>query len=188
MIRIKMGQRGSTVGQAFGGQGHGAQAEVGGGENGVAHGRRDADNGRLPGPGGGNVLAVQEHDFDFGQVGEARDAVVGEARVGDLAVFKFNGLEQSAAQAHDEGAFDLVFEMVGIDHRAAIKGADGAEDLDDAALLVGQHFDAGGQVRAFLGADGQAEAAAGFAFGGAPAEGGGGGLQDVAQAGVAANF
>ena len=93
----------------------------------LADGGGDADDGGFARAGGRNVLSVNEHDFDFGQVGETGDAVVGEAGVGQSAVFKFDGLEKRAAQAHDHRAFHLVLQMIGVDDRAAVEGADGAE-------------------------------------------------------------
>src|SRR5205823_144879 len=68
----------------------------------------DADNGSFAGAGRGQILAIEQDDLDWGNVLEARHPVLRERAVEDLAVGEPNGFEEGAAQALDEGAFDLV--------------------------------------------------------------------------------
>ena len=86
-----------------------------------------------------------------------------------LPILELDGLEERTAQSHDHRAFDLVLEMVRIDDRAALEGADGADDLHAAAGAVDRDLGAGGDVAPFLGPARDADAVIGAGLA-APAE------------------
>ena len=75
-----------------------------------------------------------------------------------------DGLEEGAAQALDEGTFDLVAQAVWIDDGAALEPGNGTEYFYVRAIVVGGEFDGGCYVTAFFGAAGDAVAAAFFGF------------------------
>jgi len=75
---------------------------------------------RCSGPGGGNVLAVQQDRFDLRHILGPRHAM--EKCVFEIRPFsKLDGLEQCAAQALNHCPEHLVAQPVGIHNRAALK-------------------------------------------------------------------
>ena len=74
-------------------QGHRPESNIRGVEYRVADRRRDTDDRGLSRACRRDVLPVDQHHFDPGEVAEARDPVVGETGIGHHAVFKFDGLE-----------------------------------------------------------------------------------------------
>ena len=95
-------------------------------------------------------------------------------------ILELDGLEERTAEPHDHRPFDLVLEMVGVDDRAALEGADRADDLNAAAGAVDGHLGAGGDVAPFFGSGRDADPVIGCALL-APAERLGGGLEHGAQ-------
>ena len=160
----------------------GVQTGAGGVEDGVGDGGSYRHDRGFAGAGGGDVFAVEENGFDFGDVGEARDAIAGEAGVGDAAIFEFDGFEECAAESLNHGADDLIAEAVGIDDGATFEGFDQAHDADGAGSAIHGDFRAGGDVAAFFVSYGDAEALPFLRFLARPAEGFCRRLQDVAGA------
>src|SRR6266481_7693822 len=131
----------------------------GGVEDGVANGWGYGHDGGFAGAGGGDVFAIEEDGFDFGEVAEARDTVTGEARICDATVFEFDGFEERAAEALDVCTDDLIAQAVGIDDGAAFEGGDQTHDADAAGIGVDRDLRAGSDVTSLLVSPGDAEAA-----------------------------
>ena len=122
--------RGSgSNGVVFRRQRHVPQASSGCGENGVSDRRGDADNACFSCACRGQVLAVEQDDFDLRRVAEAGDAVFGEARILDAAIGEENSFEERSADALNKRALHLIAKTVGIDDGAALPGLHGAADL-----------------------------------------------------------
>lgn len=107
--------------EALGNEGKAVNAIAGSVEDGVGEGGGDDHNGGFAGASGGNVLAVEEDRFDFGDVRETRNAVASECGVSDAAVFEFDGFEECATKSLDHSADNLIAEAIGIDDRAAFE-------------------------------------------------------------------
>src|SRR5688572_16983263 len=129
---------------AAGTQGQRFDAVIGDLVEGVGDGGGDGDDGGFAGADGGEVGAVEEDRFELGSVAEAGDAVGGEGGIFDLAVLELDGFEESAAEALNDGSFDLVFQMVGVQDLAALEGGDGAEDAEFSGGGIDGDFGAGG--------------------------------------------
>src|ERR1017187_3747624 len=169
---------------AIGRHGHVAQAGSGGGEDGVAYRRGQADQTGFTGAGGGDVLAVDEHDFDLRSVAEAGKAVALEVRILDVAVAEQDGLKERAADALDDGAHVLIAQAVGVDDGPRLPGLDDANDFDFPGCRINRDFGAGGGVAAFFHSAGDAESAGGCGLRICPAELIRGGAEAGKQAGL----
>ncbi len=95
----------STV---FRGHGHAAGTAASGGKDRIADGGGKTHEAGFAGASGRQILAIEEHDFDFGGVAESGHAVLGEVGVEDTAVGEEDLLEERAADALDDGAAELV--------------------------------------------------------------------------------
>ena len=82
--------------EAARGERQSAEAYAGRVENSVADCGREADDGRFPGTGWRKILAVEENGFDFGNVAEARNAVLREMGIRNAAVFEFDRLDRKS--------------------------------------------------------------------------------------------
>src|SRR5450432_3016793 len=78
-------------------EGERAQANSRCRENRVSNGRREAEDRRLAGARGGQILPVDKDDVDLRRVGEARDAILGEVRIQDPALLELDGLEERSS-------------------------------------------------------------------------------------------
>ena len=143
-------------------------------EDGVGDGGGEAHDGSFAGAGRGQVGVIDQHYVDFGHVAEARHAVLREARIRDLPIAEADLFEERAAEGHGDGALDLVLEVIGINHRAAVEGLHYAQDAD--AFLFDGHLGAGGDVAVLLESAGDADALALT-----PSEALGGGLEHGAE-------
>src|SRR5687768_8336983 len=85
-----------------------AEADAAGVEHGVSDCRRDGDERCLAGSDARQVRALDQVDVDLRRdVGEARDRVLPERRVGDLAARELARLAQRGAECLDDAADDL---------------------------------------------------------------------------------
>ena len=115
-----------------------------------------------------------------------RTAARGSARTAGLRILpvvELDGLEQRAAQAHDEAPFDLVLRWSGLTIAPHSNAVTARTTLTAPAGRVDGDLGAGGDVAALLGPAGDAEAVARFGLGLAPAELRRGGLEDGAEPG-----
>ena len=109
-------------------------------EDGVAHRRRQAHNRRFARSRRRQILAIHQHRLDHRQIAEARHAILREMRIQNAAVRKFHRFKQRAADGHHHRAFNLVFQMLGIHYRAALKRRHHA--IDPHFRGRGRHFGA----------------------------------------------
>src|SRR4029079_4013740 len=107
--------------------------------NGVGDGGSDADRTGLA-DAARRFAGLHEMDFDDRRFVDPQHAIVVEIALLDAAALEGNFAPQGCAQAKNNAAFDLRNDRVGIDHLAAIDGADDAPDFDLAFL---RHFDFG---------------------------------------------
>ncbi len=117
-------------------------------EDRVSYCRRQADNRCFARSRRRQILAIYQHRLDQRQIAEARHAILREMWIQNTAVRKFHRFEQSAADGHHYGAFDLVLQMFGIHDRAALEGRDNA--VDPHFRRRGRHF----RAEKFAGHDG----------------------------------
>src|SRR3954454_20660866 len=99
------------------------------------YGRRNRDDGRFASADRREIGTVDQYCFELWRVGESRHAVFRERSVLNLPLFELDRLEQRAAETLDDSAFDLVFQMVGIENGAAFERSDGANNADLASLI-----------------------------------------------------
>src|SRR3974377_1912058 len=78
---------------SVGRHGQRSQAHTGGVEDSVAHCWRKSYDGRLSRACRGLILAIDQNNFDRGNIAEARKAIAREAAVEDAAIFEFDGFE-----------------------------------------------------------------------------------------------
>src|SRR5260370_32144083 len=105
------------------------------------------------------MFAMEGEGLGFGDMGEARDAVARETRIGDAAVFELDGFEERAAEALNICADDLIAQAIGIDDGAAFERGYEANDADGAGLFVDSNFRAGCHITSLFIATGDSEAA-----------------------------
>ena len=84
-------------------------------EDGVAHGRRQADDAAFSSARGGQILAVEKNNLNLRRVAKSRHTILREVRVQDASVGKPNLLKQRPANSLDDRSGDLVAQTVGID-------------------------------------------------------------------------
>ena len=102
----------------FWGHGHVSQALPRCCEDRVAHRRGNSHNAGFARSSRGQVLAIDQHDFDLRCVLESRQAVFGEERVQNSAIGKEDLLEKRSADGLNHGAHDLISQAIGIDDSA----------------------------------------------------------------------
>src|SRR5437762_13836632 len=107
-----------------------AETPTGGVEDGIRNGRSDSHDGSLSCTGGWNVLSIQENHFNFGYIGEVRNAIAREAAIDDAPVIELDGFKERAAETLNHCSYNLVAQAVGIYDRAAFESFDETNDFN----------------------------------------------------------
>src|SRR5690348_12778125 len=112
--------------------GQGAQPNAGGIKDRVTDCRGETNDRGLPCTGRREVLAVEDHDFDFRYIFEPRNAILAEVGVRDSSVLKTDSFEERSANSLHDSALNLVAQSFGVYDRAAFKCLDDSADVDGA--------------------------------------------------------
>src|SRR5262249_6195056 len=119
-------------------------------EDGVSHRWGQRDDGTFARARRRQIFAVEQDGFELRDVAEAGHAVLRKTRVEDLAVRELAGFKHRAADALNDGSFDLMFQAVGVDDGAAFKGRHDAYEAHFAARAVHGDLGATGDVSTFF--------------------------------------